>query len=233
MILSVIIPVYNEEKTIGQVIDKVLSACLPEGFFREIIVVDDGSIDGTVTALMQYRDHPSVQVYYSQQNNGKTAALVYGIKKAKGDYLVVQDADLEYNPDEYWKLLGPLLKEEADAVYGSRFLGSIKNMKWINRFANNFSNMTLRALYGVNLTDVNTCYKVFKREVIKDMNITSSGFAFETEVTVKLLKKRYKIVEVPIAYTARSRREGKKIRWASALAMYWGIIQYSMQKDDA
>ena len=225
MKLSIIIAAYDEEETIALILDKVLSLKLPEGIMWEVIVINDGSRDHTAGILNRYNNCQDVKIL-SQSHQGKTAALVRGINQATGDILLIQDADLEYNPEQYTFLLDPILKGESDVVYGSRFLGNIKNMKWINRWANRVSNWTLRALYHVNLSDINTCYKVFRREAIRNIHITSRNFAFETEVTVKLIRKGVRIKEVPIEYIARSRRDGKKIRWMTALEMYWRIIKY-------
>lgn len=225
MKISIIIPAYNEEKTITLVLDKVLSVTLPEGMAREIIVVNDGSRDQTAEVLNRYDNRHDVKILH-QTNQGKTAALVRGVAEAAGDIVLIQDADLEYDPVQYPALLDPILKGEVDVVYGSRFLGNIKDMRWINNWANRVSNWTLRVLYRVNLTDINTCYKVFKREVIQGIHIHSRNFAFEAEVTVKLIRRGIRIKEVPIEYIARSHREGKKIRWTTALEMYWPIIKY-------
>ncbi|HOW35757.1 MAG TPA: glycosyltransferase family 2 protein [Candidatus Omnitrophota bacterium] len=223
--VSVIIPVYNEEKTIARVMDRVVSAALPSGVEREVIVVSDGSKDQTNEILAFYQNHPLVKVFF-QENQGKTAALRSGVARATGDIILIQDADLEYDPAQYPVLLLPILEKKADVVYGSRFLGSIRKMMLINRLANIVSNITLRLLYGVNLTDVNTGFKVFRRDILQAVNICSRNFAFETEVTVKLIKQGIKIIEVPIEYTARSTQEGKKINWLRALEMFWPIIRY-------
>ncbi|MCX5704259.1 MAG: glycosyltransferase family 2 protein [Candidatus Omnitrophica bacterium] len=225
MKISIIIPVYDEEKTIKLVLDKVLSVVLPDGISREVIVVNDGSTDKTAEILDYYHVLSDIRILY-QAKQGKTAAVIRGITESTGSIILIQDADLEYDPSEYPKLIDPIIKGEADVVYGSRFLGDIKEMRWINYWANRISNWTLRALYHVNLTDINTCYKVFKREVVQGIHISSRNFAFETEVTIKLIQKRFRIKEVPIKYVARTYQEGKKIRWTTALEMYWPIIKY-------
>ena len=223
MKLSVIIPAYNEEHTIAQVIAKVQAVRLQSGMEREIIVVNDGSTDGTAQALKAVS--PDIKVVH-QSNQGKTAALVRGFQESNGDIILVQDADLEYDPQNYPVLLEPLINGSALAVYGSRFLGTIEGMAPINRWANLISNWTFSALFGFKITDINTCYKVFARGAIRDIPITSRNFAFETEVTVKLLRKGIKIKEVPIHYSARSRKQGKKIKWSTALEMFWPILKY-------
>lgn len=225
MKLSIIIPVYNEEKTVVLVLDKVLSVTLPQGMEREIVVINDGSFDQTDKILNSCSGRQEVKVL-KQEHQGKTAALALGIARASGDIILIQDADLEYDPVQYPALLNPILAGETDVVYGSRFLGDIKDMHWINFWANRISNLTLRLLYRVNLTDINTCYKVFKRQLIQGIHICSRNFAFETEVTAKLLRKGVRIKEVPVQYTARSRSQGKKIRWGTAFEMYWQIIKY-------
>lgn len=231
MKISIIIPVYNEEKTIVLVLDKALSVALPKGITREVIVVNDGSRDQTVAVLNPYSLRQDVKILY-QANQGKTAALVRGIAEATGDIILVQDADLEYNPDDYPALIEPIIANNAFVVYGSRFKGVIKKMHFINRIANIVSNATVNLLFNVKISDINTGYKVFRKSVLNDIKITSVGFAFETEVTAKLLNKGYRIHEVPITYTARSKKEGKKITWLKALWMYWKIIEYRFITDD-
>lgn len=149
-----------------------------------------------------------------------------GFSNASGDIMLVQDADLEYDPNEYGNLLEPILKGEYQVVYGSRFLGKIQSMEFINRFANVVSNWTFSLLWGNRITDINTCYKVFTRQAFEGITITTQNFAFETEVTIKFLKKGLKIKEIPIDYKARTREQGKKIRWSTALQMYWPILKY-------
>jgi glycosyltransferase involved in cell wall biosynthesis len=223
--LSIIIPAYNEESTIEQIVEKVREVSLPAGLDREIVIVNDGSKDRTGDILGRLKGQAGT-VVVEQSNQGKTAALLTGFKNASGDVLLIQDADLEYDPSQYVKLLAPILEGHAEVVYGSRFLGRIQGMEPVNRWANEISNWTFRCLYGVGITDINTCYKVFTRRALEGMNITSRNFAFETEFTVKLLKKGFTIKEVAIDYTARSRKAGKKIKWTTALEMFWPIIKY-------
>ncbi len=232
MKLSIVIPAYNEEATIQQIVEKVRAVALPEGLTKEIVIVNDGSKDKTATilSLLISQTPPAAgqaeMIIVHQSNQGKTAALLTGFKNATGDILLVQDADLEYDPNQYAKLLKPILDGEASVVYGSRFLGKIDGMQPINRWANEISNWTFSLLYGTTITDINTCYKVFTRGAWEGMVITSKNFAFETEFTVKLLSRGYMINEVAIDYTARSRKAGKKIKWSTALEMFWPIIKY-------
>ena len=226
MKLSILIPAYNEEATIMAVIEAVGAVLLPSGMEREIVVVNDGSTDGTARVLERFKGDAMVRVFHQPLNQGKTAALRRCIREATGDLLLVQDADFEYSPAEYPKLLKPLLEGRADVVYGSRFMGTIRRMKSVNRWANVMSNITFRLLYGKNITDINTCFKLFRARDIKALTIVSDHFAFETEVTAKLVRKGLRILEVPIAYEARSEAQGKKINWPTALGMYGAIIRF-------
>ena len=230
MLISIIIPAYNEEKTVTAIIEKVKSVSLPPGISREIIIVNDGSKDKTAEILNSYAGDNQVKIFH-KDNGGKTSALLMGFSKARGDIMLVQDADLEYDPNEYEKLLEPILKGEYQVVYGSRFLGKINGMEFINRFANVISNWTFSLLWGNRITDINTCYKVFTRKAFEGITITTQNFAFETEVTIKFLKKGLKIKEIPIAYQARTREQGKKIRWSTAIQMYWPILKYRFFND--
>ncbi len=230
--LSVIVPAYNEQHTVGPILDKIKAVVLPDGMSKEIVVVNDGSTDRTVAILNRRAGDPLIKVFH-QANAGKTAALLHGLKQATGDIFVVQDADLEYDPQQLPLLLAPILKGEAQVVYGSRFLGSIQEMKPINRYANVISNCTLGLLWGQRLTDINTCYKMFTREAVAGIDIHSSHFGFDTEVTVKFLKKGLRIIEIPIRYKARTRQEGKKMRWSTALKMYWQLIRHRFPPNDA
>jgi glycosyltransferase involved in cell wall biosynthesis len=225
MKLSVVIPVYNEEATIEEIISKVRKVLLPARLSCEIVIVDDGSRDKTADIVNRFKGQADTVIVH-QSHQGKTAALLTGFKHATGDILLVQDADLEYDPRQYPKLLGPILEGRAEVVYGSRFLGKIDGMERINRWANEISNRTFRFLYGVELTDINTCYKAFTRRAWEGTVISSRNFAFETEFTVKLLSRGYTIKEVAIDYTARTRKAGKKIQWFTALELFWPIIKY-------
>ncbi|MCR4337531.1 MAG: glycosyltransferase family 2 protein [Candidatus Omnitrophica bacterium] len=225
MKLSIIIPAYNEEKTINSIVDRIRTIDLGRDIFKEIVIVNDGSTDLTKSCLERYGDDDTIKIFH-QKNMGKTAALCAGIKHATGDILLVQDADLEYNPVYYSQLIAPILNGQSSVVYGSRFRGKIENMSFVNKWANIISNVVFNVIYQTHLTDINTCYKVFKREVLDGIQITSKDFCFETEVTAKLVRKKYKIHEIPIDYSARSDKEGKKINWPKAIHMFWGIIKY-------
>lgn len=230
MKLSVIIPVYNEENTVRTIITRVLEADLPERMDREILVVDDGSTDNTVRNIKECRQFSSVRMICQQKNLGKTSAVARGIREATGELIIIQDADLEYDPGQFPLLLRPILQGQADAVYGSRFLGQIHQMRLINRWANFFSNAAFNLIYPVKLTDINTCYKLFRSEIVKPLNIESSHFTFETEVTAKLVRAKCRIMEIPIHYVARTSQEGKKISWPKALSMFGGIFKYRFAK---
>jgi len=231
MKLSVLIPVYNEEHTIEAVIKKIKFIKLPYNMTKEIIIVNDGSTDGTLGILEQYSTDPIVRIFYQTKHSGKASALILGIKNSSGDIILIQDADLEYSPDDYPSLIEPIVKGETEVVYGSRFKGKIEKMKTINKIANIISNITLNLLFNTKISDVNTCYKVFKKDVLKNIRLNSNNFVFETEITAKLLKAGYKIREVPIRYVARSKEEGKKMNWFHALTMYWGMIKYRFMND--
>ena len=225
MKVSVLIPVYNEEATVAEIISRVQKAELPQGATKEIIVVNDGSKDRTAEILNRFQGQPGIIVLH-QENQGKTGALLTAMKASSGDIFLIQDADLEYDPQQYPLLLDPIIKGQAQAVYGSRFLGKIEKMEPINRWANTISNWTINWLYSTKMTDINTCYKVFTRRSFEGISIHGNHFALDTELTVKLLKKGIPIKEVSINYVARSRAAGKKIKWSTALAMYWPIIKY-------
>jgi len=227
--LSVIIPVYNEARFIDIVIKKVKSIKLPGDIAKEIIIINDASIDDTGKILEQYNNDSAIKIFHQEKNMGKSSAVRLGIEMSTGDIILIQDADLEYNPEDYPKLIEPIITHKSPVVYGSRFKGTIKRMHFVNRIANIVSNITLNLLYSTKVSDVNTGYKIFKRDVMNDIKLMSNNFTFETEITAKLLNRGYKIYEVPIGYDARSKKEGKKISWLKALQMYWGIIKYRFE----
>ncbi len=229
MKLSVIVPVYNEEGTIALLLEKVIGAKLPEGIEKEVIVIDDGSTDDSLRIIKGYAERGAVRLIH-QSNAGKTSAVLKGMAVSTGEIILIQDADLEYDPAYYTNLITPIINGQCKVVYGSRFMGSVKNMRFSVRLANIMTNLTLNMIYGTKLTDNNTCYKVFKREVLDDITITSSHFGFDCEVTVKLLKKGTHICEVPIDYVARSREEGKKNAFVSSFSSYLQIFRYSLKK---
>lgn len=226
MKLSIIIPVFNEARTLDDIIRQVHDAPMPPGVAKEIIVVNDGSTDNSAKVLDGLQDKLDLKVFHQKSNQGKTAAVTFGIAKAAGDFILIQDADLEYSPRNYPKLLEPLLSQDAKVVYGSRFKGTIRGMLLMNRLANIFSNITFNLFFGKRLTDINTCFKIFPRQVFDRIRITSSHFVFETELTAKMIRLGYEIWEVPIHYQGRSAEHGKKMNAFRALQMFWGIIKY-------
>lgn len=230
MKLSIIIPIYNEERTLQAILDKIQSIDLNDTIHKEIIAVNDGSTDNSAKILEEYRNHKNFKLFHLKNNQGKTAALVKGIENATGDIIVIQDADLEYDPSQIPNLIQPILENKAPVVYGSRFKGKISQMKAINRFANVTSNLVFSLIYPCKITDINTCYKAFRSEIIKDITITSSDFTFETEVTAKIINRGHTIIEIPIEYVARTVSYGKKINWRKALMMFWGIIKFHKSK---
>ncbi|MEK6869686.1 MAG: glycosyltransferase family 2 protein [Nanoarchaeota archaeon] len=225
--LSIIIPAYNEEKTILKVISRVKNARL-WNIKKEIIVVDDFSRDGTRKLLERLQDR-RLKVFFHEKNRGKGAAIRTALKHATGDIMLIQDADLEYNPKEYRKLLKPIINGRAKVVYGSRLASIRKNLKKMYKlhyFGNLFLTVITSALYGAEITDMETGYKVFKREVIKNMSLKAKRFDFEPEITAKILKKGYKITEVPIDFMGRKFSEGKKITWKDGVKALLYLIKY-------
>jgi dolichol-phosphate mannosyltransferase len=220
--LSVIIPCYNELQDIDKVIEAVERVDLP----KEIIVVDDGSTDGTSEMLKRYSDGKRAIVHLSALNFGKGTAIRTGLKYATGDIIVIQDADLEYDPSQIPRLIQPIVEGKADAVYGSRFRGRITGMRWQNRLANKILTFTANLLYGAHITDEATCYKAFRAEVLKPLPLKCSRFEFCPEVTAKTRKRGIKIAEVPIDYVSRTALQGKKIRWTDAFSAMWTLIKY-------
>ena len=208
--LSIVIPVFNERNTVGEALRRVREAPLP--IDREIIVIDDGSDDGTRDILQRLRDS-TVRVISYPNNRGKGAAVRRGIEEAKGDVIVVQDADLEYDPRDFAKLLRPLLEGQARVVYGSRFTGERRNMFFWHWVGNRFLSLVTNVLYNTTLSDMETCYKMFDAELLRSLRLTANRFEFEPEVTAKMLRLGERIWEVPITYAGRELHEGKKITW--------------------
>jgi len=223
--LSVIIPCYNERDTIEPVLDRVREV----GLADEIVIVDDGSTDGTRDVLreIEAQAYPNVRVIYHEQNRGKGAALATGFGHASSDIFLIQDADLEYDPRDYGILLKPLHEGIAKVVYGSRFLGGPrKAMNFWNMVANKILTLTTNILYNAILSDMETCYKVFRSDVVRGMKIRARGFEFEPEFTAKVLKQGIRVYEVPISYNGREWTEGKKINWTDAPKALWTLFKY-------
>jgi glycosyltransferase involved in cell wall biosynthesis len=223
--LSVIIPCYNEVNTV----EKVLARVEAVGLAEEIILVDDGSTDGTTEVLKQLEaeNRPHIRVLYHEKNRGKGAALVTGFAAASCDILLIQDADFEYDPRDYPVLLRPLEEGISPVVYGSRFLGGPrKAMNFWNMVANKILTLATNILYNAILSDMETCYKAFRAEVVRDLVIRARGFEFEPEITAKVLKQGIRIYEVPISYNGREWHEGKKIKWTDAPVALWTLVRY-------
>jgi glycosyltransferase involved in cell wall biosynthesis len=225
-LLSVVVPMYNEKQTIREILRRINAVDID----KEIIVVDDGSTDGTREILGAIND-PGLRILHHERNRGKGAALRTGIQAAQGDIVIVQDADLEYNPNEYPRLIKPILEGNADVVYGSRFMGSSEHRVlyfWHylgNKLLSLFSNM----FTDLNLSDMETGYKAFRREVIQSLKLKEQRFGFEPEVTARIAKTRCRIYEVGIAYYGRTYEEGKKIKLKDGLRALWCIVKYAMK----
>ena len=221
--LSILIPVYNEEQTIGELLTRVLTVKL-SGWDKEIIVIDDGSTDGTRRVLKSWEK--KVSVVYKKSNEGKGSAVTEGLRHATGDIILIQDADLEYSPDDYPVLLKPFENEHVDVVYGSRFLGSHLSTMFIYAQGNKFVTLMTNLLFNTDITDMETGYKVFRKKVLRGMTIHSKRFDVEPELTVKALKRGYQIYEVPITYFGRKFSEGKKLTWRDGVIALWVLMKY-------
>ena len=232
MTLSIILPVFNEEHTIERIIEKLIA--VPFDSTLEVIIVDDGSTDSTPARILQItnasgREH--IKSFTLTHNQGKGAALRHGFAQATGDILVIQDADLEYNPADIPLLVSPILEGQADVVYGSRFLGGPHRVRYYWHYVGNkFLTVISNVLTNINLTDMETGYKAFKREVLTDLTIESNRFGFEPEFTIKVAKKQYRIYEVPISYYGRSYTEGKKITWKDGFNALWTMLKYGVMQ---
>jgi len=226
--LSIVIPVFNEVNTIKEVIGQVQGVHLPQIASREIVIVDDYSTDGTRDLLAAYKEKNTFKIVFHDRNRGKGAALRTGVADTTGSIVIIQDADLEYDPQEYPKLLAPLLAGKADVVFGSRFTGGeSKRVLYFwhsvgNRFLTTLSNM----FTNINLTDMETCYKVFRGELIRSIRIEEDRFGFEPEVTSKVARMGCRIYEVGIGYSGRTYAEGKKINWKDGVRAVWCILKY-------
>ena len=228
--ISIIIPVFNEEKTVAEVIDEVLKIPL-SGTEKEIIVVNDGSVDRTREVLDRYtqRTRKNLVVLQHPINKGKGAAIRTAISRASGDIILIQDADLEYHPKEYPKLLSPILKKKSKVVYGSRIDAIKKNLNkmYLSHYlGNRFLSLMTSVLYGQEISDMETGYKVFRKEVVNGMMLRSRRFDIEPEITAKILKRGYDVLEVPIDFFGRSFKEGKKITWIDGLVAFWVLVKY-------
>lgn len=248
MKLSVLIPCYNEIETIREIVQRVHAVDVrlrvrdgkyklpvePDGMVeltiaKEIVIVDDGSTDGTRAILSDLAQLPEVFVYYHDQNMGKGAAVRTAIEKATGDIMLVQDADLEYDPREIPALLQPIVEDRAEVVYGSRFLGGPrKAMFFTHMLGNKILTLFTNILFDTILSDMETCYKVFTRAVAEQLHLKSHGWGFDPEITAKILKRGYRIYEVPISYTGREYDEGKKISWRDGLIVMWTLLKYRL-----
>ena len=225
--LSVVIPCYNELTTVEDIVSQVKEH---SPLKTEIIIVDDFSTDGTRDLLSSKPNDWVQQIIYQEENQGKGAALRTGFQYAKGDYIIVQDADLEYSPKEYAKLLQPILDGKADVVFGSRFAGgeSHRVVYFWHMLANQFLTLLSNMLTNINLTDMETCYKLFKREILQQITIEENRFGFEPEITAKVAKLKCRIYEVGISYYGRTYEEGKKIGWKDGVRAVYAILKYNL-----
>jgi len=223
--LSVIVPVFDERNTVVEIVRRMRAVELPVDL--EIVLVDDGSTDGTSDVLTQLADS-TVRVVTHDENRGKGAAVRSGLEHVTGDLVLVQDADLEYDPADWPKLLNPLLRGKAVVVYGSRFTGERRNMLFLHWVGNRLLSLVTNVLYNTTLSDMETCYKLFDRRVLDDITLRAQRFEFEPEVTAKILRRGIRIYEVPISYTGREFHEGKKITWRDGFVALWTLVKYRL-----
>ena len=221
--LSVIVPVFNERSTVAEIVRRMRAVELPVDL--EIVIVDDGSDDGTADVLTQLRDS-TVRVIKHSTNRGKGAAVRTGLENATGELVLVQDADLEYDPEDWPRLLAPVMKGRARVVYGSRFTGERRNMLFLHWVGNRFLSLVTNVLYNSTLSDMETCYKLFDRSVLDGVRLVADRFDFEPEFTAKILRRGIRIYEVPISYAGREPNEGKKITWEDGVVALWTLVKY-------
>jgi len=221
--LSVIVPVFDERNTVVEIVRRMRKVELPVDL--EIVIVDDGSTDGTRDVLRQLADS-TVRVLNHDVNRGKGAAIRSGLEHVTGDLVLVQDADLEYDPEDWPKLLAPILRGKARVVYGSRFTGERRNMLFLHWVGNRFLSLVTNVLYNTTLSDMETCYKLFDRKLLDTITLRAQRFEFEPEVTAKILRRGIRIYEVPISYTGREFDEGKKITWSDGFIALWTLVKY-------
>ena len=221
-LLSVVMPCYNERSTIEEIIRRVLAVPIR----TELIVVDDGSKDGTRDILTRLAEELRFKLVFQTQNSGKGAALRRGFQEVTGDLVVIQDADLEYSPEEFPQLIELICQGRADVVYGSRFLGRHRVFMFTHYAGNRFLTLVTNVLYNTMLSDMETCYKVMRTEVLRSMTLEANGFAIEPEMTAKIFKRRYRVYEVPITYDGRGYDEGKKITWRDGFVALWVLLKY-------
>lgn len=222
--LSVIVPVYNERNTVGEIIRRMRKVDLPVDLELEIVVVDDASVDGSDKVLSTLEDS-TVRVVRHEHNQGKGAAIRTALDYVRGDLVLVQDADLEYDPDDWPRLLAPVLKGKARVVYGSRFTGERRNMLFWHWVGNRFLSLVTNVLYNTTISDMETCYKLFDRKVLEGITIEAKRFDFEPEITAKILRRGHRIYEVPISYAGREFDEGKKITWKDGVAALITLVK--------
>jgi glycosyltransferase involved in cell wall biosynthesis len=225
--LSVIVPVYNERNTVVEILRRMRLVDLP--LDREFVVVDDGSTDGTHQVLRQLGDS-TVKVVTHPENRGKGAAIRTGLEHVTGDLVLIQDADLEYDPEDWPRLIAPVLKGRARVVYGSRITGERRNMLYLHWVGNKVLSLATNLLYNTTLSDMETCYKLFDRDVLRGITIKSDRFDFEPEITAKVLRQHIRIYEVPISYAGREFEEGKKITWRDGFAAMYTLLKYRVVK---
>ncbi len=224
--LSIIIPVYNEQNTVEEIIQLVENVDLGS-IAKEVVIVNDASTDGTASKLEEIkRKKPDIIVLTHEQNAGKGAALRTGIAHTTGDYVIIQDADLEYDPQEYKKLIEPIVEKRADVVYGSRFSGNYEDMSNLHYFGNKLLTLITNILFGVLLTDMETCYKLTPGDFLRKITIHSNRFNFEPEITAKILKSGLRVIEIPISYKGRTHSEGKKITWKDGVSAVFTLLRF-------